>query len=179
MLLHSAHSPLVSTTSFKLPQSVSYSSISFQQVLPILALTDRPPFCMRQNMELFHPVRSCTHLFSMSKTQGLSGVMIGFLLCNLLEFSLSHQQDGTMLSYTCTRTLKGLYTICTGMHTYMCMYACILTENAQCAYINNILYIYSTHAKKRAHARTSYGKHLPPFFCSTAYLCPSVIPLLI
>lgn len=96
VLLHSAHYPF---TSFKLPQTVSYTSISSQQALPIPALTDRPPFCMRQNMELFHPVRSCTHLFSTSKTQGLCGVMIGFLLCNLLEFSLSHQQDGTMLSF--------------------------------------------------------------------------------
>lgn len=80
-------SPLASATSCKLPQTVTYSSISLQQALPILALTDRPPFCMRQNMELFHPVRSCTHLFSTSKTQGLCGVMIGFLLCNLPEFS--------------------------------------------------------------------------------------------
>jgi len=29
------------------------------------------------------------------------------------------------------------------------------------------------------HSLLSYGKHLQPFFWSTAYLCPSVIPLLI
>lgn len=114
--LHSARSP---STSFKLPHTVTYSSISLMQALPIPALTDRPPPCMRRNMELFHPVRSCTHLFSMSKTQGLRGVMIGFLLCNLLEFSLSHQQESTMLSFTHTHghthmhtLLKGIYTNC-------------------------------------------------------------------
>lgn len=81
----------------------SYSSVSLLQALPIPALADRPPFfCTRRNMELFHPVRSCTHLFSMSKTQGLCGVMIGFLLCNLLEFSLSHQQESTVFSFTHT-----------------------------------------------------------------------------
>lgn len=109
----SACSLFLSTTSFKPPQTVSYSSISFQRALPIPALADRPPFCMRHNMELFHPVSSCTHLFSTSKTQGLCGVMIGFLLCNLLEFSLSHQQDGTVLSLThrhaCTHTQKYIH----------------------------------------------------------------------
>ena len=120
--LHPARSPfLFLPTSLKLPQTESYSGISFQ-ALPIRALTDRPPLRTRHNMELFHPVPSCTHLFSTSKTQGLCGVMIGFLLCNLLKFSPSHQQDGTMLSHSHTRThmhantLKSIYTV--GMHTY-------------------------------------------------------------
>lgn len=109
VLIHSAHSP---STSFKPPQTVSCGNISSEWALPIPALTDRPPFCMRPDLELFHPVHSCTHLFSTSKTQGLRRVMIGFLLCNLLEFSLSHQQDGTVLSFihTHARTHRGTYT---------------------------------------------------------------------
>lgn len=84
----------------------------FLQALPIPAPADRPASRMRQNMELFHPVRSCTHLFSESKTQGLCGVMIGFLLCNLLEFSPSPQQEGARnsLCYTYINTCMHAHT---------------------------------------------------------------------
>lgn len=63
----------------------------------IEALIERSPVsvgpshpCTRwPSTRFFHPVGSRTHLFSTSKTQGLRGVMIGFLLCNLLEFCLT------------------------------------------------------------------------------------------
>lgn len=140
MFLHSAHSPF---TSFKLPHTISYSSISFLQALPIPALADRPPFCMRQNMELFHPARSCTHLFSTSKTQGLCGVMIGFLLCNLLEFSLSHQQEGTMLSFTHTHT-----------HTLYLLYLVLFLPHARIIVPTN-LSIFILFASKSLHLPSS------------------------
>ena len=92
----------------------------FSRPFPFLHSLTVHLFWMRQNMELFHPVRSCTHLFSTSKTQGLCGVMIGFLLCNLLEFSLSHQQGGTMLSYPYTHgdihAHTHTHTLCRHLH---------------------------------------------------------------
>lgn len=79
MLLHSAHSPFAS---FQLRQSV------FLEQSLVSAGPSHP--CTRwPSTRFFHPVGSCTHLFSTSKTQGLFGVMIGFRLCNLLEFCLT------------------------------------------------------------------------------------------
>lgn len=94
------HSPPASPTSFKHPQTVR-NSISFQHVLPTPAPADRPALHTRQHGELFHPVRSCSHLFSGSKIQASSCVMIGFLLCNLLKFSPTGPCCATN---TCTHT---------------------------------------------------------------------------
>lgn len=75
----SAHSPFAS---LRLWQSV-VPEWSFVPVGPSHPCTRWP------STRFFHPVGSRTHLFSTSKTQGLRGVMIGFLLCNLLEFCLT------------------------------------------------------------------------------------------
>lgn len=80
MLLHSLPTPPFA--SFKLWQSV-VPEWSLASVGPSHPCTRWP------STRFFHPVGSRTHLFSTSKTQGLRGVMIGFLLCNLLEFCLT------------------------------------------------------------------------------------------
>lgn len=94
--------------------------------------------------------------------------MIGFLLCNLLEFSPCHQQDGTVLSSTYTHTCSQGSSR-TQSWRVNALHEC--TAALQTNILDTVSYPPNMHS--------SYWKHLPPFFGNAAYLCPSVIPLLL
>lgn len=100
MLLHSLPTPPFA--SFKLWQSV-VPERSLASVGPSHPCTRWP------STRFFHPVGSRTHLFSTSKTQGLRGVMIGFLLCNLLEFCLTSK-----MAFSCPLHAHTPSEVCTG-----------------------------------------------------------------
>lgn len=129
------------------------SQLSTGQAHPIPALTDRSLFFrQRQNMELFHPVRSCTHLFWERKTQGRCVVMIGFLLCNLLGFSVAPTRQHYFIP----------------THTHSLTHARMSSCNSISA------------KSTSSQAYTGYTHHLweTSSLIFAAYLCPSVILLL-
>lgn len=155
--LHVAsHCPLPIFASFKRWQSV-FLEESFVSPGPSHPCTRWP------STRFFHPVGSCTHLFSTSKTQGLRGVMIGFLLCNLLEFCLTSKMAFSYPSHA--HTPSEVCTRCKQLSVWVCISSC--SQKVSSANLNS-------EAERRS--MSVFGNHLS-FFCKAAYLCPSVIPL--
>lgn len=104
VLINAAHSPNCNSLRLR-------GNISCEWALPIPALTDCPPFFFsslrflsfsfffvweQQTWNFFILFIHAPTCFPAVKHRVCVVVMIGFLLCNLLEFSLSHQQVGTV-----------------------------------------------------------------------------------